>query len=222
MTGSDADRLIDEYLGQLDAALDALPDARAVELVDEIDEHIAAARAELPGGGTEAELRTLLERLGSPAEIARDALDEEPSAPAGQLVVTRRGGWVEGLAVVLLPFGGLLIPFLGWFAGVALLWSSDHWTTRDKLIGTLVPPGGYMFMLFLVFVSSGDGETCSSVSNARGDVIRDSCSGPSIADDALAIGLIGVLLALPLATMIYLLRRRKALPVAITVAPATA
>ncbi len=80
MTGSDADRLVDDYLERLDAALDALPTAQAAELVDEIDAHIAAARAELPGGGSEAELRTLLDRLGSPAEIARGALDEEPAA----------------------------------------------------------------------------------------------------------------------------------------------
>lgn len=43
-------------------------------------------------------------------------------------------GWLEILAVV-----GL---FLVWPAGVVLLWRSKVWSTGEKLIGTLVPPGG--------------------------------------------------------------------------------
>jgi hypothetical protein len=30
----------------------------------------------------------------------------------------------------------LVMPFLGWVVGVALVWLSRVWTTRDKLIGT--------------------------------------------------------------------------------------
>lgn len=214
MTGTDADRLVDDYLARLDAALDRLPAARAEELVDEIDAHISEARAELPGGGTEAELRTLLDRIGEPEEIARDALGDEPqAAAAAPVVVTRRGGWVESLAVALLPFGGLLIPLVGWFAGVALLWSSDHWTLRDKLIGTLAPPGGYFTFFLLTFIVS-DVDSCSSVSDENGTIIGDTCDDGSAFGEALMIALIIVLLVLPLVTMVYLLRRRRPLPVA--------
>src|SRR5215475_2564326 len=45
-----------------------------------------------------------------------------------------RSGWLEIMAVV-----GL---FLVWPAGVVLLWRSKVWSTGEKLIGTLVPPGG--------------------------------------------------------------------------------
>ena len=38
----------------------------------------------------------------------------------------------------------LVIPFLGWVAGVVLVWVSRRWTTRDKLIGTL---GGLSWVL---------------------------------------------------------------------------
>ncbi len=121
---------------------------------------------------------------------------------------------------MLLPFGGLLIPLVGWCAGVALLWSSDHWTMRDKLIGTLAPPGGYMFVYYLMFMGSDSGaESCVTETNASGEVIRDTCadgSGDSTLGDVLMIAAAAVLL-LPLATMIYLLRRRRPLPVAVAV-----
>jgi hypothetical protein len=44
------------------------------------------------------------------------------------------------LIVALLLFGGFAL--LGWFVGVALLWSNPCWTPRDKLLATFVWPGG--------------------------------------------------------------------------------
>jgi hypothetical protein len=43
--------------------------------------------------------------------------------------------------VILLPLGGFAFG-VGWLVGLILLWSSRLWTTRDKLIGTLIIPGG--------------------------------------------------------------------------------
>jgi hypothetical protein len=48
--------------------------------------------------------------------------------------------------VLLLLLGGFLIG-LGWLAGVALLWASPRWDTRDKLLGTLIWPGGLAAVL---------------------------------------------------------------------------
>ncbi|HEY5195981.1 MAG TPA: hypothetical protein VIJ51_03025 [Solirubrobacteraceae bacterium] len=31
---------------------------------------------------------------------------------------------------------------MGWLVGLVLLWSSRLWTTREKLFGTLIVPGG--------------------------------------------------------------------------------
>jgi hypothetical protein len=57
--------------------------------------------------------------------------------------------WLEVLtlaSLVLVPFiillgMSMLVPFLAWLAGLALLWRSHIWTTRDKRIGTLLAFG---------------------------------------------------------------------------------
>jgi hypothetical protein len=122
------DALIDRYLDDLNAELAVLPAHQRQEILDEIGEHIAAARAAMDPE-TEADVRTVLERLGDPADIAAEARDRfgiqaEPARPATP--------WLEVIALV-----ALVIPFLGWLVGVVLVWISRLWTTRDKLIGTL-------------------------------------------------------------------------------------
>ena len=37
---------------------------------------------------------------------------------------------------------GSLVSWVGWAVGVLLLWTSQRWTRRDKLLGSLVLPGG--------------------------------------------------------------------------------
>ncbi len=43
--------------------------------------------------------------------------------------------------MILLLVGGLLAG-IGWLVGVVLLWTSRRWTIGDKVLGTLVWPGG--------------------------------------------------------------------------------
>ena len=57
---------------------------------------------------------------------------------------------MDVLTPIILLVGGLLIPVLGWAAGVVLLWTSRAWTRRDKLIGTLVIPGGLMIPVLML------------------------------------------------------------------------
>ncbi|MEV6285034.1 hypothetical protein [Kribbella sp. NPDC051770] len=52
-------------------------------------------------------------------------------------------------ALLLIPFGGFLL-FAGWVAGVILLWKSDRWTSKEKWLGTLVWPFGYLFVTVAV------------------------------------------------------------------------
>jgi uncharacterized membrane protein len=123
------DALVDRYLTDLEAELRGLPTERRREIIDEVGEHIAAARAALDAE-TEAAIRTMLERLGDPADIAAEARERfgiraEVAKPATP--------WLEVIALVL-----LLIPFLGWVVGVALVWLSRIWTTREKAVGTLL------------------------------------------------------------------------------------
>jgi HAAS len=121
------DTLVDRYLTDLEAELAGLPANRRREILDEVGEHIVAARAALDAE-SEAAIRNVLERLGDPADIAAEARDRfgVPAEPA------KPTPWLEVIALVL-----LVIPFLGWVLGVVLVWLSRLWTTRDKLIGTL-------------------------------------------------------------------------------------
>jgi hypothetical protein len=120
------DTLVDNYLKDLDAELRGFPANRRRELLGEVGEHIAEARAALDAE-TEAAIRTLLERLGDPADIAAEARERFgiPAQPATP--------WLEVATLV-----ALLIPGIGWLVGGVLLWISRMWTTREKRIGTLL------------------------------------------------------------------------------------
>ena len=80
----------------------------------------------------------------------------------------RRRGPVEWGAVILLLIGGIVIPVVGWIVGALLLWVSQAWTLRDKLIGTLLVPGGLLPAAWFVFAPASV-ETCGSA-KACGDV----------------------------------------------------
>jgi hypothetical protein len=53
--------------------------------------------------------------------------------------------WREVGAILLLPIGGVILPVIGWIVGVVLLWLSPRWSRGDKVIGTLVLPGGLFY-----------------------------------------------------------------------------
>ena len=66
-----ADRVVENYLRDLRKELADLQAANRREVLDEIEEHISEACAEV--GDDEIALQNVLERLGEPAEIAEDA-----------------------------------------------------------------------------------------------------------------------------------------------------
>ncbi len=86
--GSRADDLVAGYLGRLDVALRGAPRRR--ELLDDIREHIDVARAKATGD-PELAVRETLERLGTPEEIAAEAIPRtDQRAPSwGALEVSR-------------------------------------------------------------------------------------------------------------------------------------
>lgn len=94
----------------------------------------------------------------------------------------------------------MILPVLGWFIGVVLLWVSEAWNTRDKLIGTLVLPGGLLLPLGLGLFGTSS-ETCVQTSTGPAD-----CTGGS---GAWQVALLILLLVLPLATTAYLARRMR-------------
>jgi hypothetical protein len=143
--------LVGAYLDRLRAVGSGLPPDRRDELVAEVREHIdEATRAERAAGNVgEAGVRNVLDRLGPPEEIAREAIAQEPPAAAHQSQPTPQKTDLRDIStVLLLMFGGFLLG-IGWVVGVALLWSSTRWRTRDKWLATLVWPFGYA-SVFLV------------------------------------------------------------------------
>lgn len=165
MSGSDA--LVDSYLARLQRAAAGLPPDRRSELLEGITEHIRSADP-----GDEAEVRTLLDRLGEPEEIVAAAREDLPG-PAWQ------GGWGprapapretgHELAAVLMLTLGSFLPVVGWLVGVVLLWTSSLWRVREKVLGTLVVPFGPGLVLvggaFLPFL--GGGGVCTGSGELR-------------------------------------------------------
>ena len=189
--------LIQDYLKRLDRATRDIPPTRRRELREEIQQHVAEA---VPGDATEAAVRTALDRLGSPEQIA--AAERERLG-----TVHARAGWVEAAAMlllligssVLLLIGGTWLAVLGWVAGVVLLWRSRVWSPRDKLLGTFVIPFGLLPAFLLATVPT---QVCVS----GGSSPASTCSG---ANGIARIGLIvlfAVLLVLPIYTTVHLAR----------------
>jgi HAAS len=184
------------YLRQVRREGRHLPGDRLAELVSDLEEHLLTAT---PADASEEEVREILTRFGDPREII-EAERAEPAAPA------QRRGPREWAAVFLLLFG-FLAAGIGWLVGVILLWSSRAWTTRDKLIGTLVLPGGLFLTVLLLLLAFGQPhkETCTSFGAGVVRCTHGPSSGPStLASIAL------ILLALtPIATAVYLARRAR-------------
>jgi hypothetical protein len=189
-----ADKLVEDYLKRLNVELRDVPRARRRELVAEIAEHISEGRANLEVEN-EASIRTLLERIGAPEDIAAEARE--------RFGVQRRSGALDVIALILLLIGGVVVPVIGWLVGVVLLWSSTAWTAREKLLGTLVIPGGLALPFFL-FVYGGSTEMCVQRSGGPVTCVDDT----SLARDVLMIVLFVVTLVAPLVTAAYLARRR--------------
>jgi uncharacterized membrane protein len=183
------DPVVEDYLYRLDAAARVLPDDRRRELVDEIAAHIAQARTGgtgAPGGQGDggAGMRTVLERLGDPGEIVAAARAEEGHDPApgprlspdGRNVLELRPPRTTlEIAAALMLTVGSIVPVVGWVVGVVLLWMSRRWRTWEKVLATLVVPGGPG--LALVAGATGFGGGSSSCTSFSSGVGSDATSG---------------------------------------------
>ena len=140
----DGDELVRDYLGRLEAASWPLPPGRRAELAGEVREHIETAIAEA-GRRDDVTVRNVLERLGRPEEIVASEADIEPPAArwidariAGAVANAPAWGTLEIVAILLLTIGALLLPLVGPAVGLVLVWLSTRWTTREKVIATVI------------------------------------------------------------------------------------
>ena len=154
MTTMRRDPLVDDYLRRLEAAAADLPRERRAELVGEIEEHVDAALAE--SGDDETAVRNVLERLGSPEEIAAAAAGPPTAAP--------ERGRLETAALLVLSVS-FILPGLGYLIGAALVLASKAWDGREKTIGLVIPPFVVLFGAIVVLAGAAgvaDGDSFDS------------------------------------------------------------
>ncbi|MBF6614726.1 MAG: hypothetical protein IVW55_16570 [Chloroflexi bacterium] len=149
----------------------------------------------------------------------------------------RRSARNETVAIILLPFGSILTfaawlviaqgwstplqeilavvtTASGWMIGVVLLWTSPQWRIQDKLVGTLLLPGGFLLALWLfvkqfaVFTSAGYG--CTSGVSPPVPTHCTALAGQSHTyGSSLTLALLAVAVLVPTVTAIHLNRRRR-------------
>ena len=124
------------YLDRLRAELVGVPPEVSREI-------IAGIREELAGLDAQA-AAARIEELGDPAFIAAEAraASTPPAAPTQD---NRTYIILTGLVVA---FGGIIVPVLGWIVGLALMWSSKSWLRWEKWVATLAVP----VVVLLVFL----------------------------------------------------------------------
>jgi HAAS len=184
------------YLQQVRREGRDLPGDRLAELMLDLEEHLSTA---IPADASEENARETLARFGDPREIIAA---ERPEV----IVTTERRGTREWAAVFLLLFGFIALG-VGWFAGVFLLWRSRAWTTRDKLIGTLVLPGGLLLTVPLLLLAFGRSHKAMCIH--YGATLVRCTSGPSSGPSTLGSIALVLLALTPIATAVYLARRAR-------------
>lgn len=124
-------------------------------------------------------------------------MDSPSDTADGPQPAVSPAGMPEWTALLLLPFGGLLIPLVGWLVGVVLLWRSRVWTRLDKLIGTLVVPGGYGTVAWL------------GMAVVRPDLTCANCGEDSLLLEIAAMVVLGGVSIAPIAASLYLWVRAR-------------
>jgi uncharacterized membrane protein len=220
---STPDDLLARYLSELEAATADLPADARDDLLTEIRAHLAQVAAD----GDEPTVRDAIDRLGTPAEIASAARAAEglpttapPASPGAQppagvdqvrpsrtrdmwtVLALLLGPVVLALGLGMIERGLLLIGVVaGTAIGWGLLWTSTTWTTREKLLGSLVWPGGFVTPFVVQTLATS---VCTESSGPGGTEVV--CEGFSL---PLAVGIptaIVVWLA-PIAVGVFLLRQ---------------
>ena len=151
----DAETLVRDYLGRLEAAAMPLPANRRAELAGEVRQHIEMALDEA-GVRDEVTVRNVLERLGPPDEIIAAEGGSAAAAPATAATLpptVRNSGWgaVEIVAILLLTVGAVFLPIIGPLIGLVFVWASAQWTNQQKLIATGIVVAFLIVPLVLLF-----------------------------------------------------------------------
>ena len=120
------------------------------------------------------------------------------------MLTTTRDRWVPWLVVA----GGFLLG-IGWFVGVAWLWSSHTWTRKEKIVATLVVPGGLVLPLWaLLFSFTTRTSDCASF-GGPGQPTVTHCAGTRLAFPSSSILILVVLVVAPVIVAVNLEKVRR-------------
>lgn len=153
-----ADDIVQEYLGRLDAAAWPLAPERRADLAAEVREHIETAMTEA-GRRDEVTVRNVLERLGNPVEIVAAEVGEGGgtgsqgrAAALGPAARSSAWGAVELIALLLLTVGAVLLPFIGPLLALVFVWASSQWTRPEKRNASIIVVGLLMLPVIIVIL----------------------------------------------------------------------
>lgn len=110
MDEPDLDAIVESYFDRLEELLSSVPRDRREQLIDELREHVNQARIGLTEESS-AGIHEILERIGSPEEIAREELGSRSSwAPFARIKRVSPWIWVVALLVALVVETSVLVP----------------------------------------------------------------------------------------------------------------
>lgn len=133
-------QVVRSYLAQLDAALVGVPESLRSAIRDGVEEELAGLDA--------AAASELIEELGDPEFIAAEARegtvgDQGTDRPAHTAQTDGSLSRSRGFAVtsvLLFGFAGVVIPVVGWFVGLAMVWLSSAWMRWEKWLASAITP----------------------------------------------------------------------------------
>ncbi len=132
-----ASRPAQRYLQQLDDALAGIAPSVRADLLSETESALA--------GLDDEQARSRIEALGDPNQIAADAA--EAAADTGP---SHHRGYVTATVVVLL-FGGYLLPVLGWLAALVMVGVGSGWTPKVRRRAIIASLAGGLVALLIVY-----------------------------------------------------------------------
>lgn len=163
---------VNDYLERLDAALAHVPYATAREIREGVEEELRS----LDAAAADERMR----ELGEPEHIATAAAGESAAAaPAPAPAAAPRGTGSPNYVVITalaVGIGAFVVPLLGWFAGIALLWSSAVWRTWEKVLATAAPLLGTGLFLLASWISASVEQQARAAATGGGDFHAPSMS----------------------------------------------
>jgi uncharacterized membrane protein len=174
-----SEQRVDAYLDAVSDALSDLPEHERVEILGDLEAHIADSLGVEVRFALESDVLNTLERLGPPREVAREARElrghaDQPSQTQDE---PRRNPYADQHRSTpgALEIGAIVLTALMWPIGILLTWLSARWKTRSKVIATVIPVTSALILAVIAIAGTMIWET----SGVTSTVVSDAPAIPS-------------------------------------------